>query len=180
MKEIEVLEVPNEKKKKNWLKELLPYVIIVLVVVLIRSFIVTPIQVDGSSMYPTLEDKELLILKKYDKSFDRFDIVVFEYNGVRLIKRVIGLPGETIEYKDNKLYVDGKEVAEEFDRNSKTDDFKLEDIGETTIPEGYYFVMGDNRDNSTDSRIIGLVDKDDIKGSTNLSIFPFDKIGTIN
>ena len=103
MKEIEVLEVPNEKKKKNWLKELLPYVIIVLVVVLIRSFIVTPIQVDGSSMYPTLEDKELLILKKYDKSFDRFDIVVFEYNGVRLIKRVIGLPGETIEYKDNNL-----------------------------------------------------------------------------
>jgi len=181
MEKVEVLEVPKKEKfKKNWFKELLPYVIIILVVVLIRTFIITPIQVDGSSMYPTLEDKELLILKKYDKSFDRFDIVVFDYNGSRLIKRVVGLPGERVEYKDNKLYVDGKEVKEDFDRNSKTEDFVLDDIGADIIPKGYYFVMGDNRDNSTDSRIIGLVSEKDIKGSTNLSVFPFNKIGTIN
>lgn len=71
-------------------------------------------------------------------------------------------------------------MAENFDRNADTEDFKLEDIGYDVIPEGKYFVMGDNRTNSTDSRIIGLVDEDQIKGSTNLSIFPFDKMGTIN
>ena len=159
---------------------MLPYVIIILVVVLIRTFIMTPVQVDGASMYPTLEDKEILILKKYDHSFKRFDVIVFDYKGSRLIKRIVGLPGETIEYKNNKLYVDGEQVAENFDRNADTEDFKLEDIGYDVIPEGKYFVMGDNRTNSTDSRIIGLVDEDQIKGSTNLSIFPFDKMGTIN
>ncbi len=168
------------KPKKNLFKELLPYVIIILVVVLIRTFIMTPVQVDGASMYPTLEDKEILILKKYDHSFKRFDVIVFDYKGSRLIKRIVGLPGETIEYKNNKLYVDGEQVAENFDRNADTEDFKLEDIGYDVIPEGKYFVMGDNRTNSTDSRIIGLVDEDQIKGSTNLSIFPFDKMGTIN
>jgi len=74
----------------------------------------------------------------------------------------------------------GEKITEDFDRNSKTTDFVLDDIGVDIIPKGYYFVMGDNRDNSTDSRIIGLVSEKDIKGSTNLSIFPFDKIGTIN
>lgn len=174
------MEENKQKPKKSLLKELLPYIIIVIVVVLLRTFIMTPIQVDGSSMYPTLEDKELLILKKYDHSFERFDIIVFDYNGNRLIKRVIGLPGENVEYKDNKLYIDGKPIKENFQKNSKTDDFKLEDIGFDFIPENSYFVMGDNRENSTDSRIIGLVDKEKIKGSTNLSIFPFDKIGTLN
>ena len=168
------------KPKKNLFKELLPYVIIILVVVLIRTFIMTPVQVDGASMYPTFEDKEILFLKKYDHSFKRFDVIVFDYKGSRLIKRIVGLPGETIEYKNNKLYVDGEQVAENFDRNADTEDFKLEDIGYDVIPEGKYFVMGDNRTNSTDSRIIGLVDEDQIKGSTNLSIFPFDKMGTIN
>ncbi len=180
MEKTEVLEVSKkEKPKKNWFKELIPYIVIVLVVVLIRTFVVTPIQVDGSSMYPTLEDKELLILKKYDHSFERFDVVVFEYNGSRLIKRIVGLPGERVEYKDNILYIDGDKVTEDFDRNSETADFKLEDIGYNVVPEGYYFVMGDNRNNSTDSRIIGLVSKKDIKGSTNLSIFPFDRFGKI-
>ncbi|MCI9585098.1 MAG: signal peptidase I [Bacilli bacterium] len=174
------MEETQDKSKKNIFKELLPYAIIILVVVLIRTFIITPIQVDGSSMYPTLEDGEILILKKYDKSYDRFDVVVFNYNGSRLIKRVVGLPGETIEYKNNKLYVNGKKVSENFNRSSDTMDFKLEDIECKKIPKGKYFVMGDNRNNSTDSRIIGLVDEKDIKGSTNLSIFPFDKIGTIN
>lgn len=174
------MEETQDKPKKNIFKELLPYVIIILVVVLIRTFIMTPIRVDGSSMYPTLEDGEILILKKYDKSYERFDVVVFDYNGSRLIKRVVGLPGETVEYKNNKFYVNGKKVTENFDRSSDTMDFKLEDIECEKIPKGKYFVMGDNRNNSTDSRIIGLVDEKDIKGSTNLSIFPFDKIGTIN
>ena len=155
-------------------KELLPYIMIVVVVVAIRAFIATPVRVYGASMNPTLEDGEILILKKYDRSLERFDIVVLDYNGEKLVKRVIGLPGEKIAYKDNKLYVDGKRVKEPFE-HEVTDDFELEE----QIPEGYYFVLGDNRINSTDSRMIGAISKEQIQGTTNFSIFPFDKFGTV-
>lgn len=155
-------------------KELLPYIMIVVVVVAIRAFIATPVRVDGASMNPTLEDGEILILKKYDRSLERFDIVVLDYNGEKLVKRVIGLPREKIAYKDNKLYVDGKRVKEPFE-HEVTDDFELEE----QIPEGYYFVLGDNRINSTDSRMIGAISKEQIQGTTNFSIFPFDKFGTV-
>ena len=174
------MEETKKAEKKNIFKELLPYIIIVLVVVLIRTFIVTPVQVEGTSMVPTLKDNEILILKKYDHSFERFDVVVFKYNNDKLIKRVIGLPGDAVEYKDNKLYINGEYVKEDFSRNSDTADFKLEDIGLDKVPEDCYFVMGDNRNNSTDSRIIGVVSKDTIQGATNFSIFPFDTFGKIN
>ncbi len=170
----------DEKPKKNLFKELLPYIIIVFVVIFIRTFIITPVRVEGESMYPNLNDGEILILKKYDKAYSRFDVVVFNYKNDKLIKRVIGLPGEKVEYKNNKLYIDGKLLKENFKTNSPTIDFKLEEIGYDVIPDGYYFVMGDNRNNSTDSRIIGLVSKDDIVGSTNFSLFPFSTIGKIN
>lgn len=168
------------EEKKNLVKELMPYVIIIIFVILLRTFVVTPVQVEGTSMYPTLKDREILLLKKYDHSFERFDIVVFNYSGNKLIKRIIGFPGETVEYKDNKLYINDKRVSETFISTQKTEDFKLEDIGYDTIPEGYYFVMGDNRTNSTDSRIIGLISKKDIEGATNLSLFPFSEMGRIN
>ncbi len=185
MEETEKLKVKKqnnskEKPKTSIIKELIPYIIIIVAVLFIRTYIVTPIQVDGSSMYPTLDDKEILILKKYDKSLERFDVVVFNYKDSRLIKRVIGLPGETVEYKNDKLYINGVATAENFKKSSETLDFKLEDINYTTIPKDKYFVMGDNRNNSADSRMIGLIDKSQIKGTTNLCIFPFDKFGAIN
>ena len=132
-------------------------------------------------MYSTLDDKEILLLKKYDKSYDRFDVVVFNYNNTKLIKRVVGLPGDTVEYKDNKLYINGKYIKEEFLKNNQeTYDFSLEDLGYETLPDGYYFVMGDNRTNSTDSRVIGLVSAEDIEGTTNFVIFPLNKFGNFN
>ena len=173
-------EKTEQKEKKNIIKELIPYIVIILIVVLLRAFIITPVQVEGTSMYPTLKDTEILLLKKYDHSFERFDIVVFDYNGSRLIKRIVGFPGEYVEYKDNKLYINGNRVKEDFISTQKTGDFKLEEIGYDVIPDDYYFVMGDNRNNSTDSRIIGLVHKNDIAGSTNLSLFPFSEAGKIN
>lgn len=167
-------------EKKNIFKEILPYIIIIIVVVLIRTFIVTPVQVEGTSMFPTLEDGEILMLKKYDHTFDRFDVVVFQHNDTRLIKRIVALPGETVEYKDDKLYINGTYIKENFQKNSQTEDFKLEDIELTKVPKDHYFVMGDNRNNSTDSRIIGAVSEEKIKGTTNFSIFPFDTFGKIN
>lgn len=159
-------------------KSIVPYVIIIGIVLLIRTFVITPISVQGTSMFPTLDNGQILILKKFDKSFDRFDIVVFKYKGDRLIKRIIGLPGEHVEYKDSKLYING-EIVEEPMIKMNTSDFKLENIDYSVIPEGYYFVVGDNRSLSKDSRIIGLIPKKDILGTTDLSIFPITKIGFV-
>ena len=179
--ELETPKKTTRQKVSSVLNATLPYIIIVIVVALIRTFIITPVQVEGMSMYSTLDDKEILLLKKYDKSYDRFDVVVFNYNNTKLIKRVVGLPGDTVEYKDNKLYINGKYIKEEFLKNNQeTYDFSLEDLGYETLPDGYYFVMGDNRTNSTDSRVIGLVSAEDIEGTTNFVIFPLNKFGNFD
>lgn len=162
------------------IKELIPYVVIILIVVLFRTFIATPVRVDGSSMYPTLKNGDILILNKLSQNYKRFDIVVVKSNNTKLVKRIIGLPGESIEYKDNLLYINGEvidDVALE-----ETEDFDLESLyGIKKIPDGYYFVMGDNRDGSSDSRDyrIGLIKKENILGKTIFRLFPFNKIGTI-
>lgn len=159
-------------------KNLIPYIIIFVIVVIIRTYIITPVKVVGSSMVPTLEDKELLLLKKYDHKYERFEIVVFNYGASKLVKRVIGLPGEHVKYENNKLYINNELIEEDF-ISVKTTDFDLKQIGYDIIPEGYYFVVGDNRNNSKDSRMIGLISADDILGSTSFSFFPFNKFGVI-
>ena len=161
------------------LKEIWSYLVIIIVVLLVRTFIITPVNVDGDSMYPTLKDKEILLLKKYDKTIERFDIVVFRYGNTKYIKRVIGLPGEHIEYKNNELYINYEKI-EDVKLFTATDNFMLEDLGLSVIPENMYFVIGDNRVNSQDSRVIGLVSKEDIEGITTFRIFPFNKIGSFN
>ena len=172
-------------KKDNiikFLKDIFPYVLIIILVVLIRTFIVTPAQVDGSSMKPTLNDNNLVILNKLDyrlNDIKRFDVVVVDIKTEKIIKRVIGLPGDTVSYKNKTLYINGKKVEENFTHTNDTRDFKLGDIGYHKIPGDKYFVVGDNRNNSMDSRIIGLVDKDQILGSVSFRFFPFNKIGKV-
>ena len=150
-------------------KEIIPYIIIIIVVVLIRTFLFTPVVVVGDSMVPTLENKQILLLDKITyrfKEIKRFDIVVIDTGKSEIIKRIIGLPGETVEYKDNLLYING-EVMESI-YNFDTQDFTMESITESElIPEDKYLVLGDNRLVSSDSRIIGLIDKKDILGKTS-------------
>ena len=160
------------------IKELVPYVIIVLVVILLRTFIITPVRVNGDSMNQTLKDGEILLLEKYDKKFKRFDIVVLKYNDEKLVKRIIGMPGESVQYRNNILYINGEKVSEEF-LTEETYDFDLNVLGYDKIPENYYFVVGDNRSNSLDSRLIGLISKEDIEGKAIFRIFPFNKFGSI-
>ena len=171
----------SDKKIIDIAKGLIPYIIIIVVVVLIRSFIITPIKVDGQSMYSTLSDGDILLLKKYDKSYKRFDVIVFKNGNDRSIKRIIGLPGEKIEYKKNKLYVNDKYVKEPFLKNNqKTYDFTLDEFDIDKVPDDCYFVLGDNRTNSTDSRVLGPIDKSVIQGTTDFGIFPFSKFGKFN
>lgn len=164
---------------KKLLKDSWSYIVIILVVILIRTFIITPVSVDGDSMFPSLRDNEILLLKKYDKKIERFDIIVFNYGDSKLIKRVIGLPGETVEYKDNELYINGEKMKDVV-YFTETNDFSLEFLGVEKIPEDMYFVLGDNRTNSSDSRTIGLISIKDIEGTTSFRLFPFKKFGMID
>lgn len=165
--ELEKFNKPN--KCKNLIREVITYVLIILFVILIRTFIVTPVRVDGDSMNNNLKNGEILLLKKYDKSYERFDVVVFKYGNDKLIKRVIGLPGESVKYKDSKLYINDKYVEENMIKKI-TYDFDLRELGFDEIPIGYYFVMGDNRNASCDSRHpnVGLIKRSQIYGKAVL------------
>ena len=156
------------------LNVLMPYIIIVVVVLLVRSFIVTPGLVNGSSMEPTLHNNELVLINKIglNKGIDRYDIVVVKYENSTIIKRVIGLPYETVEYINDTLYIDGEEVNTKVDFEY-TKDFKL------TAGKNEYIVLGDNRNISKDSRIIGPVKERDIIGKVDLVLFPFSKFGKV-
>lgn len=169
----------NKERIKKIIKDVYPYVVVVLIVVLIRTFIITPAVVDGVSMEPTLSDNNVILLNKLSLKLNgvkRYDVVVVNWNGEKIVKRVIGMPGEHVEYKNNNLYVDGILEIEDFNHAS-TDDFKLEEIGYKKIGGDKYFVVGDNRPESNDSRMqVGLVDKEDILGKVNVRIFPLNKI----
>jgi signal peptidase I len=161
-------------KEKNYFKEFLPYLIIILIVVFLKAYVISPIRVNGVSMNPTLDDRDIMLLDEvsyYFTDISRFDIVVVRQDDEYLIKRVVGLPGEEIRYEDDKLYIDGEYIEEDYERK-ETSDFS------TTLGEGEYFVMGDNRTNSTDSRIFGPVSKDDIIGKTSFTILPFSRFGS--
>ncbi len=172
------------KKKKGIVRNLLDYIIIILIVIVLRTFIITPAVVRQQSMEPTLFEKDIMLLNKIGVRFgniNRFDVVVIDLGNEYIIKRVIGLPGEYIEYTDNKLYVNGIRVEEIFlEDDVITSDFKLEDIDETIIGDNMYFVLGDNRINSTDSRIIGLINIKDIVGKTNIILYPFKHMKIID
>ena len=160
---------------KGKIKEYIPYIFIIIAVILIRTFLVTPIRVNGTSMYPTLKQNDLMILNKIGlkSGINRWDIVVVKEDNKYIIKRVIALPNESVAYIDGKLYINKREVDDNYSL-SRTSDFS-----EIYLKENEYFVMGDNRSVSADSRIIGPVSKKQIIGKTNLRFFPFNKIGSV-
>ncbi len=159
------------------------YVIVIVVILLLVIYVVSLQQVVGPSMEPTLDDGDILLLSKiHYKIFDveRNDVIALSYDDSKyLIKRVIGLPGESIEYKDNKLYINDDAYEENIYEGMITNDFKLSDLGYETIPEDMYLVLGDNRGDSLDSRDIGLIPKKDILGKTLIKIWPLNDFKVI-
>ena len=194
LEEKETINKNTKKASKDLFLEYMPYLIIIFFVVIIRLFVATPVNVKGSSMSPTLQNGDTMILYKLTKNIrgiKRFDIVVIKTDSGDLIKRVIGLPGDKIKYevkyvneeKTGVLTINGEVVEEKFLTTSKK-------IGtcetnwticseEITVPEGEYFVMGDNRDDSKDSRMIGTITFKDVKGTTELILFPFNRFGKV-
>ena len=167
------------EKKKDTTFEYLIYILLIFAVILIRTFVVTPVRVNGSSMFPTLHDGEIMLLNKFKYHFNdikRFDIVVVKTDEDKIIKRVIGLPGENIKLENNLLYVDGQEIKQPF-KHGDTMDYNIRILGYNKIPNDCYFVLGDNRNNSKDSRMIGCVKKNQIVGKASLVIYPFKNKG---
>lgn len=165
---------------KEFIKDGLKYIILIIAVLITIVYILSVQQVLGPSMQPTLNENDIILINKLKyRLFDieRFEIVVLDYNDSKyLIKRVIGIPGDNIEYNDNILYINGKVVEETFLKDIITDNFSLSDLGYTTIPEDMYLVLGDNRGNSMDGRDFGLINKSQIKGKVSFRIWPLTEI----
>ncbi|KRM21966.1 signal peptidase I [Latilactobacillus graminis] len=151
--------------------------------IVIRSFVLVPASVAGQSMAPNLKSADQLLLRT-SGPIKRFDIVVFKRSDhVTYVKRVIGLPGETVAYRNDRLYVNGRYVTEPFLNQVKrktgilTSDFELKALmGEYQIPANEYFVLGDNRQISKDSRLFGTIHRDTILGRAVAVYYPLHDI----
>lgn len=165
------------KRKHSLLVDILEVVISVAIISFILiKFIVLPCQVHGLSMFPTLKDKargySFVITKNI--GINRFDICVVDVKSESeklLVKRVIGLPNETVEYRDNKLFIDGEYIEENFLDGVTTNDLTIK------LGDDEYFCLGDNRDISKDSRYYGPFKEDKILATKILIIYPFDEFG---
>lgn len=167
------------------MKGLIKDVVIALVIVLVVTAVIKPTIVKEHSMDPTLHENNYLLINKLAYKFgevERGDIIVFESdmeseNGGHklLIKRIIGLPGETITIQDGEVYIDGVMQQEDYLNDGTTSG----EIIDYVVPEGEYFVMGDNRLVSVDSRSeeVGCVPEDAIMGKAFVRLYPFNKIG---
>ena len=157
------------------IKEILSYVIIIVVVILIRTFIGTPVRVNGTSMVPTLKEGEVLYLNKLNKSFDQEDIVVIDkkVEGSAIIKRIIGMPNDKIKCINGVIFINDEKYEDNFG-SGETSDFD-----EITLGDDEYFVLGDNRIVSKDSRVLGPIKEKSIEGTTRVVLYPFSKIGKV-
>lgn len=181
-----------EKSKSeifSWIKAL---GIAVIIAIIIRTFLFTNYVVNGTSMMPTLQNNNRLIVNKfvYDLGKPHYgDIIIFHATSTQdFVKRVIGLPGDTIVYKNDQLYRNGKKVPEPYlvlykkqTSGEFTQDFSLIKLtGKLKVPKGKLWVMGDNRLVSEDSRKIGFIDENKVVGKVSLRYYPFSEITYFN
>ncbi len=183
------------RELNNGVKSLIKFISLVVVVaavcLVIINFFYAPMLVSGDSMKPALSDDDIIIIDKSayrDKEPERYDIIAFKYKydySQMYIKRVIGLPGETLYISDNVIYLLNEETGQ-FEELKEyygryTGEAKYPDCEEITLGEGEYFVLGDNRNDSEDSRStgVGVVTKNLLVGKACFRVWPFESIGSL-
>ena len=162
------------------------FVICYIVVIVLTNYVVKPIRVEGSSMYPTLKDGEFGLTNVFSVKFqsvNRYDVVIIynEERGEYWVKRVIGLPGDTVESKKDILYINDKPVEQQFLDQSYVQSMQKEgqftsDFEKVTLQEGEYWLMGDNRPRSEDSRIHGPFKESELVGKDVMILYPLDEM----
>lgn len=197
--EVDLANQAQEKKEKElsfWQKffygsgclyELTKWVVILIVFgVLIHFYVGTLFIVDGLSMFPNFQDKQWILVNRWQYNFgqpDRGDAVVLRFPGdpehKKYIKRIIGLPGETVEVKNSGVYINNKKIIESYIPNDVLTEPYIPSLTKWQIPKDEYFLLGDNRYNSSDSRIWNLCPKRDLIGKAFFTLYPFDILGTI-
>jgi signal peptidase I len=191
--QVQVTEAPAEgkpqKPKKSVGREIFEWIVTILaalaIALVIRTFLFEPVKVDGHSMDTTLADGEIMLVTKteyttlnlFGNSYaifgdpQRFDVVICHYpdrGNMTFVKRVVGLPGDTVEITGGYLYVNGEKYEEEYLTYRPN-----YEMAATVVPEGCYFVLGDNRSNSNDSHIIGAISREMIIGHVQRIVYPF-------
>ena len=166
---------------REFIIDFVKLIVVIIIILFLMIYVVSITQVIGSTMSSTLENGDVLILNKFKYRFTdikRGDIISLEYADTKyLIKRVIGLPGDNISIKNNNLYLNDELYVENYlDEGLVYDDFDLSTLGYETIPNDMYLVLGDNREDSLDSREIGLISKDEVIGKVSFRIWPLNKL----
>jgi signal peptidase I len=163
-----------------WTRDLLIAIGLALIIIV---FLYQPVKVEGTSMAPLLSDQERIFINKFVYRFEpiqRGDVVVFWYpldHSKSFIKRVVGLPGETVEIRQGAVYVNGKIVPEPYVPPQYED---LSDFAQVRVPKDSYFVMGDHRISSNDSRVFGSVGSQFIYGRAVFAYWPVDHFGSLS
>ncbi|MEN8152672.1 MAG: signal peptidase I [Acidobacteriota bacterium] len=151
--------------------------------ILLFTFLFTPYKISGNSMFPSLKNGQRVIISKIFSINDlkRFDIVVLKVSGNRtnIVKRIIALPGELFEIKKGDIYINNMKIKTPFLKNFGDVMFRSVNFGQLKIPERFYFTLGDNRDQSIDSRSFGPVNMEQIKGKAALIYWPLSSFGGI-
>ncbi|MDN7242041.1 signal peptidase I [Planococcus sp. N028] len=166
----------------SWMKVIF---LTAVIVVATRQFLFEPVAVHGKSMMPTIEEDDKIILTKISH-IKNFDLVVFMApNGKNLIKRVIGTPGDRIAMKEDQLFLNGQPVDEPYLKenlkSAKQQGYVrlTNDFPEIVVPSGCYYVLGDNRLNSVDSRVLGYILEEAVIGEAKFRIAPAKHVGII-
>lgn len=163
--------ISGEQNSRLGYKKFGIIIFLFLLILLIKNFCIDKVIISGESMLPTLKNENVCLMKKWGVSnIKRYDIVIAKTDKKHVVKRVVGMPNDTVQIKDNTVYINGQRIIDEYDFPTAYSGIAEHGI---TIKEGEYFLLGDNRNNSIDSREFGVVKSSDITGIVITKIFPF-------
>ena len=161
--------------KRFWIRCIIILIICVIITTLVNVYVLGFAIIDGTSMHPTIDTGEIILVNKVVTAYDRFDVVIIELPQMKIIKRIIALPGETVQIVDGYVYINGSRVEDVVDEEIELAGLAAEPI---LLGGDEYFVLGDNREESADSRYesVGIIKQEQIVGRATVSIAPLKKL----